>query len=127
MVEVVVGLLNSNLFHWFFLVGAVLLFLAGAAMLYGIVTKGKVLLIGALLKNKHYDNEILKARYLIQAIYTMGFGAALMAVTFLEIATGVTIFCGMLVIGILDGLYDYFAIKSALKGKNETRETEPRQ
>ncbi len=127
MYQEIIRILSSDLFHWFFLVAAGFLVLAGAAMLYGIKMKGKVILIGALIKNKHYDNEKLKARYLIQSIYTMVLGAALFVVTALGVTTGVTIMCGIFAIGIGDGLYDYFAIKAALKRQNDVREVEPQQ
>ncbi|MFH0993477.1 MAG: hypothetical protein V1761_03910 [bacterium] len=119
MITEMIRILNSVLFHWFFLSGAILIIIFGAIMLYGIKKKGKVIIIGALLKNKHYDNEKLLGRYLFQAFYTIFLGACLFIVAVLNITTGVIIMGGVLIIGVLDGLYDYLAIKAVLKYKKD--------
>ncbi len=84
-------------------------------MLYGIKKNGRVILISGLLKNKDLNNELLTNRYTIQSYYTMLFGAILVFLTLSEVTSRLNILIFVMLVGIFDGLFDFFAIKKALK------------
>ncbi|MBU1093498.1 MAG: hypothetical protein KKH01_03455 [Firmicutes bacterium] len=115
IIEIIVDFFESTFGYWIFVsMGMVLLFI-GLIMFYGIKKKGKVLLMHWLLRNKQLDNELFLSRYLIQAIYTSLFGLALVLVTVFSVLSRINIMLMLLIIGTLDGLYDYFAIKRSIK------------
>ena len=110
-------ILDSDVAYWFFLVSGIFLTIIGFVMFYGIIKRGKVLLISSLLKNKQYDNETLLDRYKIQAIYTSLFGAIFVAFILTDSLSRLGLLIYMFIVGICDGLYDYFAIKKATKSQ----------
>ncbi len=118
ILDLLVDILNSNVFYYVYLVAAVFFIVVGILMFIGIQTKGKVLLIDSLFKKKEFHREKLKNRYRIQAFYTSLIGLALLIVLITVPFNGVVITLWMLLISLLDFLYDVFAIKTATKGKN---------
>lgn len=118
--EVFKTVLESNIVYWMYIVIGALLIVLGILMFFGIQKKGKVLLISRLLKNKHYDNETLLSRYKIQAIYTTALGVMFLLLILFHLIAMVNVFFVGIVVSICDGLYDYFAIKTAIKNQKES-------
>jgi len=111
--DYIIDVLNSALMYYFFIVGGVALIAIGVIMFLGIKYAGRIIILDYLFPKKNFDREDLKKRYIIQSIYTVLGGIALLVVVFVTSLTGVQIFVGLLIFGVLDGLYDYVAIKSA--------------
>ena len=120
IMDYLIEILNSSLFYYLFLASAVCLIIAGVLLFIGIKTKGKVLIIDSLFKKKHFDREKLKNRYIIQAIYTTVIGIGLLIILLTMPYNGVTLFLWMIVFAVLDGAYDFFAIKSSSKNNLES-------
>ena len=84
--------------------------------MYAVIkTKGRVLLIDRIFKKKQFNRESLKNLYVIQSFYTFIAGVSLLILVFVSSLSGVEIFYVLLGIGILDFLYDVFAIKYTIK------------
>lgn len=114
-VEAMEKVLNSEFFHNFYIVAGIGLAVIGIVMYAGIKTKGRVLLIDRIFKKKQFDRESLKNLYVIQSLYTFIAGIGLLVLVLSSPLSGVEIFYVLLAIGILDFLYDLFAIKTAIR------------
>ena len=115
ILEILIDTLNSSLFYYAFIIGAVFLIVIGVLLLIGIKTKGKVLLIDSLFKKKQFDREKLQIRYLIQAVYTTVIGLGLLIFLIVLPYNGIMYFLVLLIFALLDLFYDIFAIRTASK------------
>ena len=106
-------ILNSTFFHYFYFIGGIFLVIVGILLYLGIKTKGRVLVIDQIFKKKHFDREILRNRYLIQAGYTVLFGIMMISAILFMPYDGVRFLVILIIFGVLDFLYDFFAIRSA--------------
>lgn len=113
VVEYLDSLLNSQFFYYFYIGGAFFLIGIGVLIYVGIQTKGKVILIDFVFKHKHFDRDVLKTRYKIQAVYTFVIGVALLIVLLTVPYDGVIVTSWLVLFAIIDGIYDYLAIKSS--------------
>lgn len=87
--------------------------LGGLLMLYGIKSKGTVIIINRVFRKKNFDNEILLSKYTIQSFYTMLFGVIVIGLTVMDTFSRFNIFIVMLGFSLFDLLFDIFAIKKS--------------
>jgi len=106
--------MTSDLMMDVLLVFSVLAILFGVLMFIGIKYKGKVVIINSLFKKKRFDQENLLKKYTVQAVYTVFIGVLLYVLVSYEPVSRSSIWTILLFIAVLDGLYDYFAIKSSI-------------
>ncbi len=117
--DIILEFLESELFFQIILFCGVFLIIFGLALFYSIKVKGKVFMIEFLLRNKRYDIELLKHRYIIQSVYTIMFGVIFFILALYRFTSGTLLGIIFVVLAIVDTSYDYFAIKSVIKKRNQ--------
>jgi len=119
VMERIVELLESSVGTGIIFAAGLALFFTGMVMFIYIVYNGKVPILDSVFKNKIIHNDLFKKLYKIQAIYTAIAGILLMIFVFIDGVDRMTTVYVFLGFGLIDLLYDIFAIKRSSKAINE--------
>ena len=111
--ELIKEVLEYEFWYWVYIAMGSFAIFFGLLMFYGIKKRGRVLLINSLFKNKNFNNEKLLNRYTIQSFYTVIIGIVILCLTVFSLVNNYNIFIGLLVFGLCDFIFDYFAIKKS--------------
>lgn len=111
--DYIVETLNSSFFYYFFVASGYFLIVFGITLFIGIVSQGRILIIDFFFRKKSFDRFELSNLYKIQAIYTVLLGLICLYFFYFTAYDGVKFYTGLIVVAVLDVLYDFFAIRRA--------------